>query len=162
MTDLTQGPHSTEKIASGVMVDWFADRRIVAYTLGVADEGIMEILTKKVNEVLKTWPKDRAYLALHDLSAPGIAVFYMVAAHYHILNLGIKPENRDYAESIIRSHEQPARVAIVLSMSLSGKVTQHSADLTAGEEASIVDYKTFFKREAALEWLAEVFETSTE
>lgn len=146
---------STEMVASGTTLDWYADNQIVSYTIAIADEGIMDALTNKVNSVLESWDTNKPYLALHDLSAPGVAVFYMIMAHYQILNLGIKPENREYAESIISTHQHPARVAYVLSLSLSGKVTHRSVELTADDTNSLVQYKTFFKKDLALQWLAE-------
>lgn len=155
MDDLIK-PERTEELGSGATVDWYADQRIVAYTLNVADEGVMQAWTKKVNELLQNWDADQPYLALHDLSAPGCAVFYMVYADYRILNAGVSPDNRENAEKLLNKLNKRGKVAIHLSMSLSGRVTQHSAELTS-EDASPppVEYKTFFNRDAALEWLME-------
>lgn len=149
----TVGHH--EDIIQGACCDWYANGRIVAYTLSAADEGIMQAWAEKARAVLEDWPADQPYRALHDLSAPGCAIFYMLYAHYHILNAGVSPEYYDSALKRLAQLPQPSRVAIHLSLSLSGRLTNRSTGgITEQQEGQPVFYKTFFNREKALEWLA--------
>lgn len=144
-----------EEIAAAANMEWFFDDKIVAYTLRSADEGILNAWTDAVANNLQNWPRSKPYLALHDISAPGCAIFYMVYAQYQILNVGINPDYRERAEAILRGHDHPARVAVHLSLSLSGRVTQRSTEVVDAIDPQPVEYKTFFNRDKALEWLRE-------
>ncbi len=147
-------PDSTETVVSGLTCDWYAQQQIVSYTVSSADEGIMSAWGNRVTEVLKGWDVNKPYLALHDLSMPGVAVFYMVYPSYKVLNFAVSPQNMTQARAILNTHQHPARVAVVLSMSLSGRTAHQTIDVNDSDSSNVL-YESFFQREKALEWLAE-------
>jgi hypothetical protein len=150
--DLSTPQHS-EAIGDGLACEWYGDKQIIAYKLLLADEAVVQSWGAYVSETLANWPSNQPYLALHDLSAPGVGVFYMVYRNYDILNFAITPNNPT-AHASLAQHQHLARVAIILSLSLSGRTTYQVASPPNADNNSII-YRGFFKRDQALAWLAE-------
>jgi hypothetical protein len=146
-------PQQSEIVVDGLQCDWYGGKQIIGYKLLTADEEVVKQWGGHVTDVLSQWSPDQPYLALHDLSAPGVAVFYMVYRNYEILNFAITADNT-LAHAHLAKHKHPARVAVVLSMSLSGRTTYQVA-IPKNADDSPINYRGFFKREQALQWLSE-------
>jgi hypothetical protein len=140
----------------GLAATWYADRSIIAYTLKHSDEGVMNAWGEHVIRQLEGWPTGRPYRALHDLSAPGVTIFYTLYADHRILDAAVRPQYRAKVDGLLRGLAGPGRVAIVLSLSLSGRLGADKAGQDSRfDPGAPVIYKTFFNNARALEWLAE-------
>lgn len=145
----------SEQITDGAMIEWYHEEQIVAYTIKTPQEDVFDAWAQTVPDVITAWDASKPYRAMHDISAPGCAVFYMMYADYHILNVGVSTNGRESVEHLLGKMQHPAQVAVVVSPTLSGRVTRHSADLTAdASQSRLVTYRTFFSRDAALTWLS--------
>lgn len=144
---------STTQVIDGLRCEWYGDKQIIAYKLLVADEDVVKQWGNLVAETLANWNPDQPYLAIHDLSEPGVSVFYMVYQNYAVLDFAVTPDN-PLAHASLHNHQHPARVAIVLSMSLSGRTTYQVANPQSANNNQVI-YRGFFKKEQALAWLTE-------
>lgn len=146
-------PQQANTVINGLGCEWYADKQIIAYKLLTADEDVVKQWGDYVTDTLENWDPAQPYLALHDLSTPGVAVFYMIYQNYAVLDFAITPDN-PLAHAKLANHHHPARVAIVLSMSLSGRTTYQVANPQTANNHQVI-YRGFFQRDQALEWLAE-------
>ncbi len=142
------------KISPGISQDILDDGKIIAYT--VTDLNIVSLndWNDTILESLKNWSDDNSMLlTLYDLSSKGVAVPYLVLNEYQIYNVAVTPSGRAKVDALLESRSNlRVRVALVLSETVSGKLTLKRGHKTQ-EMALRVQYKVFFKRDAALEWL---------
>ena len=151
--EISLTPEDTEEIKPGLYCEWFFNKRIIAYRLTIVTQGLLETWSNYVIDTLKRWPADRPYLAMHNLSQPGISLQYASLVNFDTANIGILPDYREQAETLLAEREQVgSRVAITFSLSLSGKVNKTLAD--RHKSRSLIDYRTFYNRARSLAWLA--------
>jgi hypothetical protein len=147
-------PEDVQEIIAGLAVEWYFDRRIVAYRLTKVSQRIIETWTETALDILRDWRVDTPYLALHDVSNPGVSLQYCVLVNFDLLNIGVTSDGTARAGAIIAGKQGfTARVAIGFNMSLSGQVSYKV--MGGGRKLPNVEYKTFFNRETSLAWLAQ-------
>lgn len=154
-TNNPQLPDETEEVHTGIVREWFNEKRIVAYRITAMTAQIVDAWADIVVDSLKAWPKDRPYLALHDLSQPGVSLQYAALVNFDMMNIGITMPGRILAEEIFDQHEVfKAKVAINFNLSLSGQTNRTLLNFL-GRENPNIRYKTFYNRNKALTWLAK-------
>lgn len=138
---------------SDITHEWLHHNQIISYTLKSARMSSIAKWSDLSLEVLRDWPKDRPYLALHDISQSGIGVLYLAAVNYDVFNIGVVPKAREQVESIVKAHSSwNLALAVVVSPSLSGQMAKLQF---APQYSGSVDIqaKAFFYHSAALKWL---------
>lgn len=158
-----------DNLIPGLNVELLENDAIVSYTLSSAQSSTIAAWSDLAVAKLRDWPKDRPYLALHDLSHPGVGLLYLTAVEFDPFNVGVTPGGRRALHDLMA--EKPnwqIVLALVVSTSLSGRLTRlRMADIIS--DLPKITSRTFFKRSAALEWLvrskqmpaAETVTTST-
>jgi hypothetical protein len=154
-------PEDVEKIAAGLTREWYAERRVVLYRLGMASDDIVRRWADLVWDTLNAWPHDRPYLALHDLSQPGVSLQYAALVNFDMMNIGVTIEGRVRVERWFDDHpQQNAKVAVNFNLSLSGQTNRTLMNFLSREHPAI-RYKTFYNRGKCLKWLlGEITDTS--
>lgn len=139
----------------GLKVESLENGAVVAYTLSSAQTSTISAWSNLAVSKLADWPKDRPYLALHDLSHPGVGLLYLTAVEFDPFNVGVTQMGRQKAHEIMAAHTGwPVVLALVVSTSLSGRLTRlRMADIIS--DLPKITSRTFFKRTAALEWLLQ-------
>lgn len=139
----------------GLKVESLENEAVVAYTLSSAQTSTISAWSNLAVSKLADWPKDRPYLALHDLSHPGVGLLYLTAVEFDPFNVGVTQMGRQKAHEIMAAHTGwPVVLALVVSTSLSGRLTRlRMADIIS--DLPKITSRTFFKRTAALEWLLQ-------
>jgi hypothetical protein len=133
--------------------DWIDDNRIVLFRLHAATASAINHWSETALQTLQDWPQDRPYLALHDLSQPGIGLLYMMAVQYDVFNIGITPDGRKCAASMIRARpDWLLSLALVVSYSLTGRMAKLRVFQTDTEDFHL-QTKVFFNLRSAEEWL---------
>ncbi len=153
MSDLT-GPNQTEQIIEGLYQEWYADGRLVAYRLEHANKEIITAWSELVVKNLKTWDSAKPYLALHDLSYPGVVMkFSMIQKN--LLNLAVTDQAQQQIDDIVSPYADfRAQVAILVSIQLSGYLASTFAEFEALRQRSKnISYRVFTERDSALKWL---------
>ncbi len=141
---------------TGYNEEWFYDNRIVAYTLEYATVATLENWTMKAFDEIRNWPKNQPYLALHDLSQPGVGLLYMTATKYDIYNIAITPGGKQRVEEIVEHYpEWRLALAVVVSTSLSGQLAKLNMTFKQDVLGQRTKAKAFFGRESALTWLQQ-------
>lgn len=144
-----------ENTIPGLKVESLENGAVVAYTLSSAQTSTISAWSNLAVSKLAEWPKDRPYLALHDLSHPGVGLLYLTAVEFDPFNVGVTQMGRQKAHEIMAAHTGwPVVLALVVSTSLSGRLTRlRMADIIS--DLPKITSRTFFKRTAALEWLLQ-------
>lgn len=137
----------------GLSVESLHDDAIVAYTLQSAQMATISAWSDLAVNKIKGWPKNRPYLALHDLSNPGVGLLYLTAVEFDPFNVGVTPGGRNALRDLLAANpDWPVVLALVVSTSLSGRLTRlRITDVI--EDLPKITSRTFFKRSAAIEWL---------
>lgn len=145
--------HSREEFEAGVQREWYLNKRVVAYRLVIVTQATIDIWARLVIQTLEEWPKDRPYLALHDLAAPGVALIYASLTNFDMINLGITAEKRLQAEQFFDDYPGfRARVAVNFNLSFSGRMGKILTS-TLVDNHPAVTYKMFYNRDKAFAWL---------
>lgn len=139
----------------GLSVEALEGGAIVAYTLLSAQATTISAWSDLAISKLKDWPKDRPYLALHDLSYPGVGLLYLTAVEFDPFNVGVTESgHREVLNLLASNHDWPIVLALVVSTSMSGRLTRlRLADLVSA--SSEITSRAFFKRSAAVDWLMQ-------
>lgn len=149
-------PDEVERIRPGITCEWFSNRQIVAYKITAMSPTIINDWAALALKNLEAWPDDRPYLALHDLSEPGVSLQYATLVGFDTINMGIIPANRPHVDAIIKTKSGLiARVAMSFSLSLSGQINKVLADGKFNTDQSYVIYRAFYNRNKSLSWLTE-------
>lgn len=146
-------PQAVTEICPGLYQEWLLDRRIVAYRVTAVSQSVLENWSSLVRQTLRDWDKDWTYLALHDLTAPGVATMYASLTHYDMLNIGVTQDGRLGAEGVFV--EFPGfigRVAISFNLTVSGHIGKTLLNYYMDKHPA-VEYKSFYSREKSLKWL---------
>lgn len=154
-------PDSSEMLAKGLAREWFYNQKVVLYRLTIATPEIIEVWADAVQESLRTWPRPSPYLAIHDLSQPGISLQYAALVNFDMMNIGVTLEGRMACDDLFDANpEWFARVAIQFNLSLSGQTNRTLMGYLNRDHPSI-RYKTFYHRGKALRWLMNLDATDT-
>ncbi len=142
-------------VIPGLTVELLEDSAIIAYTLSSAQTTTISAWSDLAVKKLKTWPQDRPYLALHDLSSPGVGLLYLTAVEFDPFNIGVTPGGRRAVHDLLAARPGWSVVlALVVSSSMSGRLTRlRIADMVG--DTSRITSRAFFKRSAALDWLMQ-------
>jgi len=144
-----------EEIATGITREWLYEGRIVSYTANSVSVASVNAWSDTALETLETWPEDQPYLAMHDVSQPGIGLLFLTAVESDIFNIGVVPSARQRVQEIVDSRpDWQLALAIVVSASLSGRMTKLL--FQQAQPGSRIQVKAFFHRSAALKWLDEL------
>jgi hypothetical protein len=140
-------------VISGLNVEDLEGGAIVAYTLSSAQTRTISAWSELAVSKLKQWPKDRPYLALHDLSNPGVGLLYMTAVEFDPFNVGVTSSGHHAVRELLEANTGwPIVLALVVSTSLSGRLTRLRITDNPHDK-SVITSRAFFKRSAAVEWL---------
>src|SRR5688572_16042493 len=82
----TLAQRGKEEIAPGMMVEWFEQNQIVAYTLNDTNPEGVEKLFARAFEIMGGWPEDRPYLAVYQVGSSQIIITPLVRKHLAELN----------------------------------------------------------------------------
>jgi hypothetical protein len=146
-------PETTEKPFAGMVVEWYHQREVVLYRLTAISMDVVENWAKYVLQTLETWDKNKPYLAVHDLSQPGISLQYAALVNFDMTNIGITGDGRVLAELLVDQHpEFKALVAVNFNLSLSGQTNRTLISFLNRIHPSI-QYKTFYNRTKCIRWL---------
>jgi hypothetical protein len=146
-------PDKTETPFAGLTVDWYLGSELVCYKLTAVSEDIVSKWAELVQSTLKDWPKDKPYLAIHDLSQAGVSLQYAALVNFDMLNLGITMGGRILAEE--RFNENPewtGRLAVNFNLTLSGQ-TNRTLLSYLNQEHPRIKYKSFYNRTKCILWL---------
>jgi len=154
-------PLAVEEMGSGIFREWYLERQLVAYRITSVTQSTAEAWANIVIKTIDEWPKDRPYLALHDLSAPGVALIYASLTNFDMVNIGVTPERRLDAEKYFNDNLQfNARVAVNFNLSFSGRMGKVLTSTFIDNHPAVL-YKTFYNREKALGWLQNALDPSS-
>jgi len=149
-TPFSDVPEETFKIYPGLEGVWYCNKSIIAYQLQSVSPSIIAAWSDYVVAVIEKWPSDQPYLALHDLSLPGISLQYCALTNFDTCNIGITEQGY----RLIRERVEHARVAVNFNLSSSGKVSNLLRQCTG--RSTEIEYQTFYGRRRALAWLAGI------
>lgn len=151
-------PQRIDQIKQGVYQEWYEDGRIVVYRIEHIDRDIVASWSDLAIETIRAWDKASPYLAIHDLSYPGV-VMRLSMLEKSIMNLAVTEEGQKKIEDIIVPTDETAfqaRVAIVVSIQFSGYLARTFAELEAiSKRSNHIKYQVFTDRAGALNWLAK-------
>lgn len=148
-------PDKSESPFAGLGLDWYLDGELVVYKLNAVSLDIVNQWAELVQKNLENWPKDKPYLAIHDLSQAGVSLQYAALVNFDMLNLGITMAGRVLAEELFDKHSDwTGRVAVNFNLSLSGQ-TNRTLLSYLNQEHPRIHYKSFYSRTKCLRWLVE-------
>lgn len=154
-------PDSSETIVKGLVREWYHDKRVVLYRLLIANNEVIQRWADLVQETLQAWPRTAPYLAIHDLSQPGISLQYAALVNFDMMNIGVTLEGRMACDDLFDAEPLwSARVAVQFNLSLSGQTNRTLMSYLNRDHPS-VRYKTFYHRGKALRWLLSLDATET-
>lgn len=146
-----------DEISPGLTCEWYFDKQVIVYRITMVSQIVIETWSKTVIQILEEWDKNRPYLALHDLSKPGVSLQYASLVGFDTTNIGVTASGRKKAEAILDANPaMTARVGVNFSLSLSGQVNKLLADRQNANP--FLQYKLFYDRDRALRWLASTFD----
>lgn len=141
-----------ETFYPGISREWVSDDRVVVYTLHSPKMATLDAWCEAALSTLESWPKDKPYRAVHDISQSGLGLLYCAAVENDIFNIGVLPRARKQVSALLEANPN---WPIVLSLVVSGSLTGHLAKILYRQsnlEAQI-QAKTFFYRDMALNWV---------
>lgn len=133
-----------------------ANGKIVVYTVTSLNISALTEWNDDIIAMLQDLdPDQQQLLVLYDLSQKGVGLPFLVLNSYKIFNIGVTPMGQRQAAHLLNKRpDLQVRLAVCLSSSASGHIAGRR-----GIEAQLddldFDYRIFFEREAALEWLEE-------
>ena len=141
-------------IAPGIKQEWLHNGRINLYTITMLNELILCRWSESAVQAIDQWDPQRGpYLTIYDISAPHVAIPYLVQTRYNIHMAGVTEAGQYRVTRLMK--ERPGlqiRMALIVSDSSSGSVTVRKSrdDAPAGTLSRV-----YFKREAAIDWLID-------
>jgi len=156
-------PEHVEEVYTGITLEWFLNRKVVAYKITAVSKTIVDRWASHALRILREWPEDQPYLALHDLSWPGVSLQYAVMVDFQTTNIGVTPAGWDQVARLIETRcGFQARVALNFNLSVSGHANKALADYRNEHRRlvrPIIEYRTFYDRSKSLTWLSAVLNT---
>ncbi|MEO8391848.1 MAG: hypothetical protein ABI700_02545 [Chloroflexota bacterium] len=141
-----------EEIFPGLTREWIYNERVVSYTLFSPQKSALLAWSESVLNTLEIWPREKPYLAIHDISQSGIGLFYCAAVKNDIFNIGVIPEaHKRVNEILVNAAEWQMSLALVVSGSLSGQLSKLL--FNGHSEKQHFHSKAFFFSDMAQSWL---------
>lgn len=142
-----------EEILPALRRQWYANGRIVCYELRDISQAIVNQWSQLAIETIQAWSADKPYLALHDLSYPGVAM-KSTWVHARVAT----PAITDFGQqSLFPTPEAEAafhyRIAILVSARQSGQFAEMIMSKQTDNSPAVRHHRTFLSRTAALNWL---------
>ncbi len=135
-------PERVEQVHPNILCELFNDGSLIVYKVSAMSREILEAWAEIVARVQASWPKDRVYLALYDLSVERVALPYLTLAGEHFFGLGQPVPAGVYG-----------RIALVFSLNASGHLGYDFVSrLTLAQTG--FEGRVFVEREAAMRWLS--------
>lgn len=154
-------PDKIDEIGSGIVCEWYFNEAVAVYKISQMSHALVEQWTNYVVETLEKWDTSQPYLALHDLSKPGISLQYASIVDFDTANIGVTTTGRKRVNQIVmKDPDFLACIALNFSMSLSGQVNRLLAHRS--QVQSIISYKLFYNYEKSVEWLASFVRNNSE
>ncbi|NDJ85372.1 MAG: hypothetical protein GYB66_05765 [Chloroflexi bacterium] len=145
----------THVVDDALRISWYAGKSIVSYQPIKKTPDVLQKWAGAILETIRNWPDSNPYLALHDLSQPGVVLTYIGMLQNRILSISVTPESVKQVEEHIATRSGfRAKVAICVAPSFSGQLGMLFAqieDRTPNERP--IDYRVFIDRDGALRWL---------
>jgi len=140
------------EIIAGVQQCWHNNQQVVEYKLTSVTSTSLNDWSDYVIASLETWPKDKPYLVIHEISQPGLGLLFSTAVKNDIFNIGIVPKAHEKINTIIKTNpDWQLRLALIVSASLSGRLARIL--FQKNNPQNQIQFKAFFYRDPALEWL---------
>lgn len=137
---------------NGLAVEWLLERQVVVYRLQSPSRSALTAWSEAALEALASWPKDRPYRAIHDISQSGLGLLYCTAVQNDVFNVGVLPGARSQVEKLVSAHPKwTLSLAMVVSGSLSGHMYRFIYRPNKG--LAQLQAKAFFIHEQAVQWL---------
>lgn len=154
-------PDSSDKILPGFTREWYYNRRVVMFKVTAANDEIVNCWAETVQQTLAAWDKTLPYLAIHDLSQPGVSLQYAALVNFDMMNIGVTLAGRMKTDELFDTYpEWSAKVAVTFNLSLSGQTNRTLMNFFNREHPAI-RYKTYYSRSKAMRWLmGDVSDTS--
>lgn len=146
-------PDASDEPFNGILREWYNGREVVSYKLTAISPVIVEKWADLVLETIADWPKNKPYLAIHDLSQPGVSLQYAALVKFDMMNIGINDDGRIRAEvEFDKNPNWMGRVAVNFNLSLSGQTNRTLMNFLDKTHPAI-SYKSFYNRTKSLRWL---------
>lgn len=147
-------PIETREVCSGLTCEWFFERRVVVYKVTRMSQRLIETWADLTCDTIEKWDKSTPYLALHDVSNPGISLQYGVLVNFDLMNLGVTTPGFERALKVFEQNpEFSAKVALGFNLTVSGQVSHKVMGIS--RKHPNISYRAFFTREKSLDWLHE-------
>lgn len=141
-----------KEFCAGVTCEWFHNNHIVVYTLHDPRKSVLAAWSSAVLDMLESWPQDKPYLAVHDISRSGVGLLYCAAVADDIFNIGVVPEARPQIDEMITARPNwQVGLSVVLAGSLSGRLSKLL--MKSGADDNRVQSRAFFFRDKAIDSL---------
>jgi hypothetical protein len=149
-----QSSHNSKGISENIQISWHGDQQVVAYKLLSGDTSTIQEWGNITARTILDWDCAKPYLALHDISYPGVAMRYS-SRYKNILTPAITEEGMGLIQHLLADPKPfVARIAVLVSVQFSGHITQTFARL---EERRLKEDRIQFKivtdHTKALNWL---------
>jgi hypothetical protein len=146
-------PDKTENPFAGLTIDHYLGGEVLCFKLTAISEDIVNKWAELIQTILKDWPKDKPYLAIHDLSQAGVSLQFAALVNFDMLNLGITIGGRVLAEEQFNKYpDWRGKIAVNFNLSLSGQ-TNRTLMGFLNQEHPRIRYKSFYNRTKCLHWL---------
>ncbi len=149
-------PDETQQVAKGIVCEWYFDHSLVVYRVTEVSQPSIQAWADFVVTTMRNWDKSKPYLALHDMSQPGVSLQFATLVGFDTMNLGITNMGREQAETIVDTSESfYVRIAMNFNLSVSGHMNKVLAD-NRQRSHPFIEYRTFYNREKAIDWLVKL------
>lgn len=151
-----EGNRLVDEICFGIRRKWLLEKRIVVYSLRLLNTTTIRIWANEALSTIHAWDKERPYLALHDLSKPGIGLSYILLAQAYLMNPAITTQGSLQLRELMEAHPDfRVCLAVVLAPNYRQLISEHSMKKFINSESGVTA-SLFFNRVEALHWLTEV------
>ncbi|MBL8161644.1 MAG: hypothetical protein JNJ61_06620 [Anaerolineae bacterium] len=140
--------------AGKLRLNWHDDQRIVVYKITNGERTTFDTWARLAVEIIRAWHPSQRYLALHDISHPGIALQYSSFSR-NILLPAVTEEATASIQDVVGDTERfQASIALVVSSQFSGYLTNTMAQLESyRRQFQNLSFKVFADENTALGWL---------
>ena len=151
----TLTPDRIDQMSVYLQRKWYASDRIVVYKPYTGDESTIAEWSRVAADTIRNWKHPQIYLAIHDISQPGVAMKY-TSRHKNILLPGVTDEGMQAIRDSTDNRQLfEARIALLVSGQFSGHITRTFAQIEAYNRIDEHgQFKIFIDENAALNWLS--------
>jgi hypothetical protein len=132
---------------------WIEDQRIVLYKVSSPIRAVIDQWAALAVTTIETWHPSQPYLAIYDLSSPGVGFLMSRKTNFVLGLLGITNEGEEQVQDLlIQRPGFHSKVAVLLSQQHSGYVV---SVLSTRRIPNLPDRQTsiFYELDKAVEWL---------